>query len=128
MDIKLKKRLFGAIVILAIIIIFVPMLFKKHENSNTQPIMAAPTPPEQPQLTPNQTNTQQTNIQQNTPQLQNSPQSSTMQQTTPNTTNKSQTNSGTRTALNIQSTNSTAQSAMKVQTTKSSVKQQQSNT
>lgn len=50
MDVQLKQRLFLAIVILALIVIFVPMLFNKHEREKIATIQAIPTPPSKPMV------------------------------------------------------------------------------
>lgn len=50
MDIKLKQRLIGAIVILALIVIFVPMLFKDKGEMQVKTVVAVPQPPTQPQI------------------------------------------------------------------------------
>lgn len=52
MDIGLKRRLITAIIILALIVIFVPMLFKQHESSNAEHVVitAPAIPPSQPQV------------------------------------------------------------------------------
>ncbi|MGD9153644.1 MAG: SPOR domain-containing protein [Gammaproteobacteria bacterium] len=52
MDIGLKRRLITAIIILALIVIFVPMLFKRHESSHaTHVVITTPAmPPSQPQV------------------------------------------------------------------------------
>jgi len=50
MDVHLKQRLFIAIVILALVIIFVPMLFSKHEREKIATIQAIPSAPQKPQV------------------------------------------------------------------------------
>jgi len=50
MDTKLKQRLLGAIVILALIIIFLPMLFNRHAKDKTPTLQEIPNPPAQPSV------------------------------------------------------------------------------
>ncbi|MBU1628848.1 MAG: SPOR domain-containing protein [Pseudomonadota bacterium] len=50
MDIKLKHRIIGAIVIVALIVIFVPMLFSKHRAMNTASLQEQPETPTVPQV------------------------------------------------------------------------------
>ena len=54
MNLRLKRRLIVAIVILALIVIFVPMLFKRSQNYYPHKIvMTTPAiPPQQPQIAP----------------------------------------------------------------------------
>lgn len=48
MNIQLKQRVFGAIIVLALIIIFVPMLFNKHQKDQVIQDRVIPTFPPQP--------------------------------------------------------------------------------
>lgn len=50
MNIQLKQRLLLAIVILALIVIFVPMLFRKHTNSNLSSLTVFPQAPSKPDV------------------------------------------------------------------------------
>ncbi|MGD9108436.1 MAG: SPOR domain-containing protein [Gammaproteobacteria bacterium] len=71
MDIGLKRRLITAIIILALIVIFVPMLFKQHKSSHaTHVVITTPAmPPSQPQVDQQQQPVeQQTQPQVNQPQ------------------------------------------------------------
>jgi cell division septation protein DedD len=59
MNMKLKRRLIVAIIILALVVIFVPMLFKQHENYSSHnvvmitPAVSPPAPrPQQPEVMP----------------------------------------------------------------------------
>lgn len=56
MDIQLRQRLLAAIVILALVVIFVPMLFRKHAQDQISSITSFPTEPAQPNVAnPNST-------------------------------------------------------------------------
>lgn len=48
MDIQLKQRILGAIIVLALVVIFVPMLFTKHQKEQAMLARAIPAIPEQP--------------------------------------------------------------------------------
>lgn len=50
MNIQLKQRLLLAIVILALVVIFVPMLFRKHTNSNISSLIVFPQAPSKPDI------------------------------------------------------------------------------
>ena len=50
MNIRLKQRLIGAIIILALLVIFIPMLFRSHDNFKARTVVMAPAAPAQPNI------------------------------------------------------------------------------